>query len=218
MLSPRRWCAGAATATAATGAIGLAFAVAGSAPWRYVSESGVAGAPHPTLYRVSMLLLAASLAFLAVPARHTARHALVALPFVPGRVAALVPAGLAAAAIALAAPLAAVAGAVTCSPGCPLPPYESPQPRDLVHAAGAIGALLLLALAILVYATQPDHSTLRRAGRLGVLLAFPPLILSAIGILFLGRGLFTGLMERAALVAVSAWLVQTAAVHVRAKP
>ena len=79
------------------------------------------------------------------------------------------PAGLAAAALALAAPLAALSGAVTCSPGCPLPPYESPQPRDLIHATGAIGALLLCALAILVYATQPDATTLRRAGRLGVL-------------------------------------------------
>ncbi|WP_327008070.1 DUF998 domain-containing protein [Dactylosporangium sp. NBC_01737] len=214
MPSPRRWCAGAATATATTGAIGLAVSVAGSAPWRYVSESGVAGAPHPTLYRVSMVLLAASLALLAVPARHTGAARLL----VPGRLALAVPAGLAAAALALAAPLAALAGAVTCSPGCPLPPYESPQPRDLVHATGAIGALLLCALAILVYATQPDATTLRRAGRLGVLLAFPPLILSAIGILLLGRGLFTGLMERAALAAVSAWLVHTAAVHLRAKP
>jgi hypothetical protein len=214
--SPRRWCAGAATATAALGATGLAVSVAGSAPWRYVSESGVDGAAHPTLYRVSMLLLAASLAFLAVPARHTARHALAGLPL--GRLATVVPAGLAAAAIAVAAPLAALSGVVTCSPGCPLPPYESPQPRDLVHATGAIGALLLIALAMLVYATQPDDSTLRRAGRLGVLLAFPPLILSAIGIAFLGRGLFTGLMERAALAAASAWLVHTAAVHLRAKP
>ncbi|MEV4511668.1 DUF998 domain-containing protein [Dactylosporangium sp. NPDC049525] len=214
MPSPRRWCAGAATALAATGAIGLAVSVAGSAPWRYVSESGVAGAPHPTLYRVSMLVLAASLALLAVPARHTGTTRLL----LPGRLATAVPAGLAAAALALAAPLAALSGAVTCSPGCPLPPYESPQPRDLIHATGAIGALLLCALAILVYATQPDATTLRRAGRLGVLLAFPPLILSAIGILLLGRGLFTGLMERAALAAVSAWLVHTASVHLRAKP
>ncbi|WP_460494031.1 hypothetical protein [Dactylosporangium cerinum] len=162
-----------------------------------------------------MLLLAASLALLAGPARHTGWHAFATLW--KGRLAA-VPTGLAAAALALAAPLAALSGAVTCSPGCPLPPYESPRPQDLIHATGAIGALLLCALAILVYATQPDATTLRRAGRLGVLLAFPPLILSAIGILLLGRGLFTGLMERAALAAVSAWLVHTAAVHVRAKP
>lgn len=214
MPSPRRWCAGAATATAAIGATGLTFSVAGSAPWRYVSESGVDGAPHPTIYRLSMLLLAMALALLAVPARHTA-HGFV--PFGSGRLAA-VPAWLAAAALASAAPLAALSGAVTCSPGCPLPPYESPQPRDLIHATGAIGALLLCALTILVYATQPDATALRHAGRLGVLLAFPPLILSAIGILLLGRGLFTGLMERAALAGVSAWLVYTAAVHLRAKP
>ncbi|GAA2624506.1 hypothetical protein GCM10010399_64850 [Dactylosporangium fulvum] len=216
MLDLRRWCAGLATAAACLGAVGLAVSVAGSAPFRYVSESGVAGAPHAGLYRASMLLLAASLALLAVPARHT-------LSF-PVRIGGLVLApmamvsGLGGLTLAVAAPLAGLSGLVTCSPGCPLPPYETPTANDLVHAAGAIGALLLLALVMLLYATQPDATALRRVGRFGILVAYPPLILSAAGIALLGRGLFTGLMERTALVAVSAWLIMTAALHIRGKP
>jgi hypothetical protein len=218
MLDPRRLCAAAATATATLGAVGLAVAVAGSEPFRYVSESGVAGAPHAALYRISMLLLAASLALLVIPARQTGR---LGSFFHRGPLADLVaalPAGLVAWALAAAAPLAGLASAVTCSPGCPLPPYETSTPRDLTHAAGAIGALLLCALVMLLYAIQPDPGSLRRAGRFGVLAAFPPMVLSAIGILLLGRGLFTGIAERAALVAVSAWLVLTAALHLRTKP
>ncbi|GGM14702.1 DUF998 domain-containing protein [Dactylosporangium sucinum] len=210
MSAHRRWLAGGSALLAAVGAGGLAISVAGSEPFRYVSESGVAGAPHAGLYRVSMILLAASIALLSVPAWRTARAT--GLPVV-GHWAFL--GGLA---LAAAAPLAAVAGAVSCSPGCPLPPYETPTARDLVHAGGAIGALLLIALVILIYAVQPDPSALRRAARLAVVLAYPPLILSAAGIAFAGRGLFTGLMERASLVAVSAWLVATAALHLRGKP
>ncbi|WP_238018368.1 DUF998 domain-containing protein [Dactylosporangium sp. AC04546] len=206
----RRWLAGGSALLAAAGAAGLAIAVAGSEPFRYVSESGVAGAPNAGLYRVGMILLAVSIALLSVPAWRTGRAT--GLPLV-GQWGFL--GGLA---LAVAAPLAGVAGAVTCSPGCPLPPYETPTARDLVHAGGAIGALLLIALVILVYALQPDPGPLRHAGRLAVALAYPPLILSAIGIVFAGRGLFTGLMERAALVAVSAWLVATAALHLRRKP
>jgi hypothetical protein len=190
-----RWAAAGAALAATLGAAGLAIAVASSAPWRYVSESGVPGAPRAPLYQVSMIVLAAALALLAAPAR---------------RVGPLV-----AAALALAAPLAAVAGVVHCSPGCPLPPYETSTPRDLVHAAAAIGALGLCAVAILLYCVLPAPGRLRRAGRIGLLIAYPPLILSAAGILFAGRSLFTGVAERAALVGVCAWVVLIAALHAR---
>ncbi|MFI5913546.1 DUF998 domain-containing protein [Dactylosporangium sp. NPDC051541] len=185
-----RWAAAGSAVVGAGGAMGLATAVAGSAPWRYVSESGVPGAPHATLYQVSMVLLALSLGLLAVASRPVC--------------------GLIALSLALAAPLAALSGAVHCSPGCPLPPYESPTAQDLVHAAAAIGALLLIALAILLYWFQ-----VRWIGWLGVAIAWPPLILSAFGILFAGRSLFTGVMERAALIGVSAWVVVTAFVLIK---
>ncbi|HTJ31642.1 MAG TPA: DUF998 domain-containing protein [Dactylosporangium sp.] len=190
-----RWAAAGSAAAGTLGAAGLAMAVAGSAPWRYVSESGVPGAPHAGLYQLSMVLLAVSLALLAVPA-----HRAVAACFL------------------LAAPLAAVSGAVHCSPGCPLPPYETPSPRDLLHATAAIGALGFCALAMLLYSTLRLPALLRRAGRIGLLVAYPPLILSAAGILFAGRSLFTGVMERIALVGVSAWVVFVAALHARSRP
>jgi hypothetical protein len=190
-----RWAALGSAAAGTIGAAGLTTAVAGSAPWRYVSESGVPGAPHAELYQISMILLAASLALLAVAAR---------------RACALI-----AAALALAAPLAALSGMVHCSPGCPLPPYESPAAQDLVHATAAIGALLLCALAILLYSLLPRP--LAWTGWLGAAVAYPPLILSACGIVFAGRSLFTGVMERAALIGVSAWVVVTALRHARTR-
>jgi hypothetical protein len=188
-----RWAAAGSAVVGSLGAAGLTTAVAGSAPWRYVSESGVPGAPHAALYQVSMVLLAASLGLLAVPGRSAC--------------------WLIGVSLALAAPLAALAGVVHCSPGCPLPPYESTTAQDLVHAAAAIGALLLCALAILLYCILPRP--FRSTGWLGVAIAWPPLILSAGGVLFAGRSLFTGVMERAALIGVSAWVVLTALRHVR---
>ncbi|GAA3449952.1 DUF998 domain-containing protein [Dactylosporangium matsuzakiense] len=183
-----RWAAAGSAVVGSFGAVGLATAVAGSAPWRYVSESGVPGAPHAPLYQVSLVLLACSLALLAVATRPVC--------------------GLIALSLALSSPLAALSGVVHCSPGCPLPPYESTTPQDLVHAAAAIGALLLCALAILLYWFR-----VRWIAWLGMLIAWPPLILSAVGVVFVGRSLFTGVMERAALVGVSAWVVVAAVRH-----
>jgi hypothetical protein len=84
-----------------------------------------------------------------------------------------------------------------------------------VHAAGAIGALGLCALAMLLYAALPVGPALRRRGRIGLLMAYPPLILSAAGIVLAGRSLFTGVMERLALVAVCAWVVLSSAAESR---
>ncbi|GAA2363259.1 DUF998 domain-containing protein [Dactylosporangium salmoneum] len=181
-----RW----AAVVGALGTAGLAVAVAGAPLSTYVSESGVPGAPHAGLYAASMVLLAVSLALLAtVP---TLR--------------------LVAACVGLAAALAGVTAGVHCSPGCPLPPYETPAARDLVHATGAVGALGLCALAMLLCATLPAAGRFwRRAGRIGILVAYPPLILSAAGILLVGRSLFTGVAERLALAAVCAWVIFSSA-------
>jgi hypothetical protein len=107
---------------------------------------------------------------------------------------------------------------VHCSPGCPLPPYETPAARDLVHAAGAIGALGLCALAMLLSAALRVGPAVRRRGRIGLLVVYPPMILSAAGILLTGRSLFTGVMERLALVAVCAWVVLSSAAESRTSP
>ena len=196
--SVRRLSAAGATIAAVLGVLATAIASAGGDFSRYVSESGVPGAPHADLYRAGVWLSAAALALLVAPAHGTVR--------------------MAAPAFALAAPAAAISGAITCSPGCPLPPFERATAADLVHAAASIAALLLCGAAMLAYAVQPFKSPLRRAGRLGVALAAPLLALSGVGLLFVGRGLFTGTVERAALLAVSAWLIATAALHRRARP
>src|SRR4051794_22835830 len=119
-------------------------------------------------------------------------------------------AALATLAFALAAPAAFVSGAVSCSPGCPLPPFERPTAADLVHAGGTIVALLLCGVVMLVYALRAADPPLRRVGWAGLLLAAPVLAVAAVGLVFVGRSLFTGVMERAGLAVASAWLIATA--------
>jgi hypothetical protein len=177
-----------ATVAASCGAVGLFAATWWLGLGHYVSEGGIAGAPYAWLYRVSVWLIAAALALLAPGARVL----------------------LAGVAFGLAAPAAFVSGAVSCSPGCPLPPFERPTAADLVHAGSTIIALSLCGLVMLVYAVQPHDSPPRRVGRAGLALAAPILGLCAIGLVFVGPGLYTGVMERAALAATSIWLIATA--------
>lgn len=176
-----------ATAFAACGAAGLFMATRSLALGRYVSEGGIGGAPHAWLYRISVWLLAVALALLAPRAR----------------------APLAVLAFGLAAPAAFVSGAVSCSLGCPLPPFEHPTAGDLVHAGGTIVALLLCGFVMLVYGFERLDSPRRRAGRAGLALVVPVLALAAIGLFFVGRSVYTGVSERAALAATSLWLIAT---------
>jgi len=194
----RRPIAAAATVAAGLGVLATAIASAGVDITAYVSEGGIPGAPHAGLFRAGVWLTAAALALLAGPARGT----------VP----------LAGLAFALAAPAVVVSGAVACSPGCPLPPFERSTGADLVHAGASIAALLLCGLAMLLYALQPVDAPLRRAARVGVAVAAPLFALTAVGLLFVGQGLFTASLERAALLATSAWLLCTAVLHWRARP
>jgi hypothetical protein len=191
----RRLCAAGAAVAAASGVLAVAIASVRVDIFRYVSEAGVEGAPHASLYRAGIWLVAAAFALLVAPAWATAR--------------------LASAAFALAAPATVVSGAVACSPGCPLPPFDRPTGADLLHAGASIAALLLCGWVMLVYALRPVDSPLRRAGRAGVALAGPLLGLAAFGLVFVGQGTFTGSVERAALLATSVWLIATAALHVR---
>ena len=47
---------------------------------------------------------------------------------------------------------------------------------------------------------------------------FPPLVLTLGGLLLVGRGLYTGVTERAGLLALSVWMLWTAAAHMRPAP
>lgn len=174
-----------ATVAATCGAIGLFVATWWLGLGRYVSEGGIPGAPHAWLYRVSVWLIAAALALLAPGAR----------------------APLATLAFAVAAPAAFISGAVSCSPGCPLPPFEHPTTGDLIHAGGTIVALLLCGFIMMVYCFAAPEPPLRYVGRAGLALVAPVLGLAAIGVAFVGRSLYSGVTERAALAVTSLWLI-----------
>jgi cytochrome bd-type quinol oxidase subunit 2 len=96
---------------------------------------------------------------------------------------------------------------VSCTPGCPLPPYESPSPADLVHAAASASALTLAAIAMLLMARASDcHERLCRVSRVCARVTVPLLAAAGLAMLIVGRGYVTGVLERMALVASLAWL------------
>ncbi len=167
-------------------AAGLAIAIMALPLGSYISEAGVAGMPHFVLYRFSLLAVGVAAAALAAGL----------LRFC----------ALAATALFVAAPAVIGSAAVACTPGCPLPPYEATTGRDLAHAAASIVGVGFCALAMLALA-RCAHGRLRRLSWLGVAIAWPLLLATAVSILALGRGLSTGLLERAAIAACLAWIV-----------
>ena len=186
----------AAAATAAAGSLGFAVAVVGRSDVRaFVSESGVAGAPGATLYRLSVVCLAAACGLLAFALRPVA--------------------GLASAALGAAAPFAGLSGAVRCTPGCPLPPYERSTPADLVHAGSSIAALSLSTLAMLLLAWSAESSALRAVSRFALALTLPVLVAAGFAIFAIGRGLAAGVTERAGVFGTLGWLVAAAVVRAR---
>jgi hypothetical protein len=171
-------------------AAGLTICLMSQPPGSYVSEAGVAGAPHFVLYRASVVAAGLSAAALAVGLFR---------PF-----------ALAAVALIAAAPAIIASATVSCTPGCPLPPHEVTTARDLVHAAAStigVGCCALAMLALARTATGP----LRRLSRLAVFAAWPLLLATAACMLTLGRGPATGVFERLGILACLAWIVATAA-------
>jgi hypothetical protein len=170
-------------------AAGLTFCLMSQPAGSYVSEAGVAGAPHFVAYRASVLAAGLSAAALA---------------------AGLFPLfALAAVALFVASPAIIASAAVACTPGCPLPPHEVTTTRDLVHAAASVigvGCCALAMLALARMATGP----LRRLSWLAVFTAWPLLLATAACMLVLGRGLATGLFERLGILACLAWIVAVA--------
>jgi hypothetical protein len=99
---------------------------------------------------------------------------------------------------------------VSCSPGCPLPPYETPTLRDVVHAAASVGAVGLCALAVLLLALSRVDSPARRVSRV----AIGPVVLAGLaniyGLGIVGRSVFTGLAERTLLLLLIVWCLAAA--------
>ena len=112
------------------GGVAVATAAAagpGRAVTSYLSEAGAG--PHATAYRLGVLALALGLLLLALALPPALR--------------------LAAGFLGAAAVCAVLSGTVTCSAGCPLPPFEPTTPRDLVHGTASITAVAACVFAML---------------------------------------------------------------------
>ncbi len=165
---------------------GLALSVFSLPVGSYVSEAGAANSAHFWIYRTSVITIGLGAAALAVGLHRSFALAATA-PFT-------------------AAPAIIGSAMVACTPGCPLPPYETTTARDLVHAAASligVGCCALAMLALARSATGP----LRRLSWLAVFAAWPLLLAAAACMAALGRGPATGLLERLALTACLAWIV-----------
>jgi hypothetical protein len=193
----------------------------------YISEAGVASSAHPVAYRVGIGLLALGqllfgLALAGLPWAASAPST-VPLPrwatagwwgallarIVPLTVALLVGASL----------FGGVSSAVSCSPGCPLPPHDSPTPADLIHGGTSILSVGLICLSILSLAYLCPVSSLTAPSRVAAVILVPLVAADGVAILAIGRGHVTGLLERAVLVSAIAWtLVACARILTAGRP
>ncbi|MCZ7376268.1 DUF998 domain-containing protein [Micromonospora sp. WMMC250] len=190
----RRVAGSAAAGCAVAGAAAVTVAVvAGPGPGftGYVSEAGIAGSAHALTYRIGILALAAALLLIGA-----------ALP--PGVWAA--PALLATGAV-----FTAVSGAVTCSAGCPLPPFERATVADLVHGGASIAATAAVVFAMVTLSVSgPAGPAVRRLAGPAAALALPLCAAVGLAMLVLGRGTFVGVLERLILGLAVLWGVATA--------
>ncbi|SCG69184.1 Protein of unknown function [Micromonospora echinaurantiaca] len=176
------------------GAVAVAVAViAGPGPGLtgYVSEAGIAGTGYARTYRIGVFALATALLLLAA-----------ALPPALRATAGLLAAG---------GVCTVISGAVTCSAGCPLPPFERATVADLVHGSASIAATASVVLAMLALLTTPGApAALRRIAGLGAVLAVPLAAAIGLAILLVGRGGLVGTLERLLLAVVAGWGLVTA--------
>ncbi|MGC5017840.1 DUF998 domain-containing protein [Micromonospora sp. DT47] len=191
-----------ARAAAASAAAGCVLAgtvavtvavVAGPGPGLtgYVSEAGIAGSGYAPAYRIGVFALAAALLLLAT-----------ALPPALRAAAALLGTG---------SLFTLLSGAVTCSAGCPLPPFEAATVADLVHGGASIAAVAAVVFAMLALAFLPAAAPrLRLLARLGVAVALPLAGAVGLAMLVVGRGALVGMLERLLLALAAAWGLATA--------
>ncbi|PWR12097.1 DUF998 domain-containing protein [Micromonospora sicca] len=186
--------ASAAAGCALAGAVAVTVAVVagpGPGPTGYVSEAGVTDSRYAAAYRIGVFALAGALLLLSV-----------ALP------PALRVAG---ALLATGGVLTLLSGAVTCSAGCPLPPFERPTVADLVHGGASIAATASVVFAMLALLRSPAAGpAVRRIAAVGAALALPLSAAIALIMLTVGRGGLVGLLERLLLTVAVGWGLATA--------
>ncbi|MGI5522838.1 DUF998 domain-containing protein [Micromonospora sp. CA-259024] len=190
----RRVAGSAAAGCTLAGAVAVTVAVVagpGAGLTGYVSEAGIAGSGHASTYRIGILALAGALLLLGA-----------ALP--PGVWAA--PALLATGAVCTA-----VSGAVTCSAGCPLPPFENATTADLVHGGASIVATASVVFAMVTLAVSGSAGpAVRRLAGVAAALALPLCVMVGLAMLVVGRGAVVGVLERLILALAVLWSLATA--------
>jgi len=183
--------AAAAGVMVATGAaVMLVALVAAPGSWLvgYVSEAGTAGQPFAGAYRTGLVALGLGVGLLA---------------FTQIRPAAVL--------LWVAAALAGVSGAVSCSGGCPLPPFEPTTLADVVHTAASVVGMVVLAAAMAAVCWKDPRPVIRRTAAVAVALTVPLGGTLGLTMLLAGRNAFGAALERLLLLVAVAWLVGTAA-------
>ena len=189
----RRLLAAVGGSSIVAGAIVFGVSVAATQGWTYagfISEAGVPGSPGAGGYRLGIVVVAAGLVLLGLALRHT-------LPIAAGL-------------LAFSGVLASAASAVSCSPGCPLPPHEVPTLADMVHATASVTAVLACVAAMGVIAWESVAPGVRMLSRAWLVPTLPLFLLAASSLLIVGRGRLTGTSERALLLVIAAWAVSLA--------
>ncbi|MCZ7420349.1 DUF998 domain-containing protein [Verrucosispora sp. WMMA2121] len=197
----RRGAALVAALCALAGAAAVTLAVvAGPGPGLtgYVSEAGVVDSDYAWTYRIGVFALAGALLLLAVALRVGAPHGDTALR--------------AAVTLLVAASLCTVlSGAVTCSAGCPLPPFEQATVADLVHGGASIAATAAVVFAMLAVAFSPvARRRLRRTGLVAAAVSLPLAGAVGLAMLLVGRSPLVGVLERLLLTVAVGWALATA--------
>ncbi len=186
-----------AAVTLVVGAAASARAVVLTQGWLYagfVSETGQPGAPHRDGYTSGILGLAVALVLLGIAF------------LIRGGMPAWVGWGIAGL-LLLGGVLAGVSSLVSCSAGCPLPPFETPTPGDLVHAVSSVLGMAVCGAAMAVAAISPIPSALRTLGRAWVAVTLPLAIVAGSSLLFVGRGTLTGTTEKVLVLVIVAWVL-----------
>ncbi|MBQ1028024.1 DUF998 domain-containing protein [Micromonospora sp. C95] len=200
--SVRRGAALVAALCALAGAAAVTLAVvAGPGPGLtgYVSEAGVVDSDYAWTYRIGVFALAGALLLLAVALRVGARH--YGDPALRVAVTLLVVASL----------CTVLSGAVTCSAGCPLPPFERATVADLVHGAASVAATVAVVFAMLAVAFSPvARRRLRRTGVVAATVSLPLAGAVGLAMLLVGRSPLVGVLERLLLTVAVGWALATA--------
>ncbi|WP_233513968.1 DUF998 domain-containing protein [Micromonospora craterilacus] len=177
---------------AGTAAVTVAV-VAGPGPGLtgYVSEAGVADSGYAWTYRIGVFALAAALMLVAAALPAVLRAAAALLTF--GSLATL------------------LSGAVTCSAGCPLPPFERATVADLVHGGASVAATAAVVFAMIAIALAPAADRpLRRVATVAAAVALPLAGAVGLAMLAVGRSSLVGTLERLLLAVAVLWGLVTA--------